>query len=368
MKVCVFCDDRDVRLPHIQRLFPALAKRGLDVHIVTRKPAELAGVTIEPFQVPRAGLTNPRRWQRRQEHYLRGFMRRFDVVNVQFLHDWGLTPEIIEHGCFVATAWGSDVVPPPGERPPPEGLVASRKALLRHADCVTTCGPAFAVEVEAFAGLHAGRVRVVPFGVDLTLFRPPDPLPARVGGPGVVGFFKGFREVYGPKVLLRAIPTVLKARPTTRFEFVGDGVQLDECRALAANLGVDSSIRWIPRQPNHRMPEHLARWDLTVIPSVHEAFGVAALEASAMQVAVIASDVGGLRDTVIDGETGVLVEPGSPDKLATAMVELLEEEPRRRRMGKAGRAFVEENYGSDLILDQWMQLYETVADLASTMV
>ena len=367
VKVCVLSDDRDVRYPHIRRLFPGLVARGLDVHIVTRKPVDLPGVTVELFRVPPAGLTNPRRWHRRQAHYLRGFFERFDVVNVQFLHDWGLTPEVTQAGCFVASAWGSDIVPPPGERLPSPELTASRRALLRSADCVTACGPTFAREVESFVGLPPGRVEVVPFGVDVDLFRPAgDPVARSTNH--VVGFFKGFREVYGPKTLIRAIPIVREVHPTTRFEFVGDGPQLDECKALASELGLDSCVDWIPRRPNEQMPDLLARWDLTVTPSSHEAFGVAALEASAMRVPVVASDVGGLRDTVIDGETGLRVPANRPEALASAIVWLLKDTSVRRRMGAAGRAFVQKNYSSDVMFEKWLALFQRARDRASVMV
>lgn len=368
MNVCLFSDDRNVRSAHIRRLFPGLAERGLEVHVVCHKPAELPGATVECYRVPPAGPANLRRWHGRQTRYLRGFLRRFDVVNVHFLHDWGFTPQIIADGCFVASPWGSDIVPPPGERPPAPPLVELRKSLLRSAACVTAVGPTFARMVARFAGLDEDRIDVVPFGVDLNLFRPARHAPSEMVSSGIVGFFKGFREVYGPKVLLRAIPIVLDALPGAGFELVGDGAQLDECRALAVELGIEPAIRWIPRQPNHRMPEHLARWDVTVIPSFCESFGVAALEASAMCIPVIASDVGGLRDTVIDGETGWLIPPNQPAALAAAIIDLLENPALRRRMGLAGRAFVERQYDLQAAFQKWLRLYETALERSSVMV
>jgi len=357
VKICLFADASSV---HIQQLAPGLAARGHDVHVVTHKPTEVPGATVERFCVPGPSLTNPRRWEGRWVNYLRGFMRRFDVVNIHFLADWGLRfrPPIIENACLVASAWGSDIVDPPGETPASDELRQTRVALLRRADAVTTCGRTFARVVADYAGIDPGNIDVLPFGVDVEAFQPLEPPMRTASGPYRVGFFKGFREVYGPTYLIQAIPLVLAQIPNTRFELVGDGAQLVLCQEMASNLGVSSSIDWIPRQPHSELPKLIARWDVTVIPSVQEAFGVAALESSAMEVPVVASDVGGLRDTVRDGRTGLLVPPRSPEALADALIMILQDADLRRRMGLAGREMVEREYDWRDLHDRWIEFYE----------
>jgi glycosyltransferase involved in cell wall biosynthesis len=335
---------------------------------------------------------------------LRAFLRGFDVVNVHFLSDWGFTPELMQEGCVVATAWGSDIVRPPGEGTPPPELIEARRTLLRHADAVTTCGPAFAAAVATFADISVDRIDVVPFGVDLELFTsaadgafgarkdsrtsdstdwtsklachqraglpvgPTDLGPTDLCGGRRVGFYKGFREVYGPTDLIRAIPIVLEALPETRFDLIGDGPQLSECQALASRLDLTDAIAWIPRQPHCAIPGWLAQWHVTVIPSVFEAFGVAALESAAMRVPVVASNVCGLADVVRDGETGLLVAPGSPGALAGAIIKLLTDSSLRLRMGRAGRERVQTHYEQNHVLDQWIGLFSRVLDRAAATV
>ena len=357
MKICLFADAGSV---HIQQLAPGLAARGHHVHIVTHKPTEVPGATVERFCVPGPSLTNPRRWEGRWVNYLRGFLRRFDVVNIHFLEDWGFRfrPPIIENACLVASPWGSDIVDPPGETPATPELTRTRVTLLRGADAVTTCGRTFARVVADFAGIDPCNVDVLPFGVDVEAFQPIEPPMRTASGPYRVGFFKGFREVYGPTYLIQAIPLVLAQIPNTRFEMVGDGAQLVLCQQMASKLGVNSSMDWIPRQPHRELPKLMARWDVTVIPSVQEAFGVAALESSAMAVPVVASDVGGLRDTVRDGRTGVLVPPRSPEALADALIMILQNADLRRRMGRAGRERVQSDYDWRDLYDRWIKFYE----------
>ncbi|MHC4695996.1 MAG: glycosyltransferase family 4 protein [Planctomycetota bacterium] len=365
MKICIFGHASAV---HIQRIVRGLAARGQTIHIVTGKPCAVPGATVETFRVPHAGLTNPRRWQGRWERYLEGFLRRFDVVHVHFLHDWGFTPELMERGCFMVSPWGSDIVEPPDEQEPSVELRESRIAMLRHAAGVTTWGPTFAAEVARYADIDVDRIHLLPLGVDLDLFRPADRKTARAGEEYHVGCFKGFRAVYGPTYLMHAIPRVLERLPPTRFHLIGDGPQLDQCRQLAQQNGTEASVEWIPRQPHDDIPRHVADWDLTLIPSVCESFGAAALESSAMCVPVVASDVGGIRDTVRHGETGLLVPAEEPEALSDAISTLLNAPRIRRRMGEAGRALVERDYDWQVILDKWVCTYEAVRERLAVMV
>ena len=358
MKVCLFADARAV---HVQRIAPGLAARGARVHVVSHQVVDIPGATVEQFRIPGPGLANPRRWRSRWAHYLRSFMKRYDVVQVHYLYDWGFTPDIMARGCFLAFPWGSDVIPPPGVTPPPE-LTAARVAMLRHAAGVAVCSPRFAAQVAEFAGIDRESIDLLPFGIDLSLFSPAQPQRGPAQTALTVGFFKGFRPVYGATYLMRAIPIVLEACPQTRFDLLGDGPELTECQTMAHEYGIDANVRWIPRQPHRRIPHHLAGWDLTVIPSVSEAFGVAALESSAMAVPVVASNVGGLPDTVRDGQTGLLVPPADPNRLAQAIITLLNDEPRRRRMGQAGRRMVEQEYDWQTNLDRWIPTYEAALD------
>ena len=363
MKLCIFGDAQSV---HLQQLAPRLVDAGAMVHVVTHKPASLPGATVERFKVPPPSLTNPRRWWARSRAYLRCFLRDFDVVNVHFLADWGfcradgsgLDAEEVASACFVASAWGSDVVDPPGETPACAGLVETRRAMLQAASLVTTCGPRFAEIVAGYANLSDDAIVVAPFGVDLDLFAAGQ----SSGGsarPDVVGFFKGFRPVYGPRCLVRAIPRVLSKMPATRFHFVVYGAQLAECKTLANDLAVGDAVQWSPRTPHDQLPFILKNWTLSIIPSIHEAFGVAALESSAMGVPVVASDVCGLRDTVQQDVTGLLVPPQDSGRLGDAVTALLTDPTRRARMATAGRAMVESHFDWRDLARHWIRVYDT---------
>ena len=365
MKIGLFADAQSI---HIHQLVKGLVKRGHDITVITYKSANIPGAKIERFRVPAPGLTNPRRWASRRWHYLRSLLHRFDVINIHFLQDWGFPADWMERSCFVATAWGSDIVDPPGETAADHALKSVRIALLQRAAAVTTCGPAFAATVANYGGIDVERIDVVPFGVDVKRFQPEKDTLQSPPDIKRVGFYKGFREVYNPIDLIRAIPPVLQRHPHVRFELIGDGPQLISCQNLAKELSVDSAIQWIPRQTHEHIPRWLQRWTLTVIPSIYEAFGVAALESSSMCLPVVASDVGGLGDTVRHQKTGLLSLPRNPRSLAQSMNTLLDDTDMCQRMGTAGRAMVEQHYDWDRIYDQWVSLYERALDRITVMI
>jgi glycosyltransferase involved in cell wall biosynthesis len=356
MKVCIL---GNAQCAHVGRIARGLARRGHQVCVVSHKPGQIRGVEVQRFRVPGWGLRYPGRWSGRRTAYLRTLMRDHDVVHVHFLHDWALTPEIAAAGRLVVTPYGSDIVRPPDLGCYPDGTESMRRALLQMADAVTVCGQNFARTTADFAGLDREDVDVVPFGVDLRQFAP---RPDRSERPPTVGFLKGYKAVYGPEFWVRAIPDVLARCPDAQFDMVGDGPLRDSCRRLAGSLGLDECIRWLDPVPHDEVPSRLAGWDLSVIPSVCESFGVAALESAAMEIPVVASRVGGLVETVRDGCTGLLVEPEDPKALADAVVTLLRDPARRRAMGAAGRRMVAEQYDADRCLDRLVEVYRRVCE------
>ncbi len=352
MKICLLGDARNI---HIRRMARGLADRGCKVRVVSHKVGDVPGATVERFRVPNFSWRYPGRWRRRRSMYLRRIMREHDIVHVNFLVDWGLTSEIARNGCLVASPWGSDIVKPPDLDAYPDGVLAMRRSLLRMADRVIVYGNSFAPVVARFADLPREDMACVPMGVDLDFFRA---RPHERKGPPTIGFFKGFKAVYGPRIWVRAIPTVLARCPKARFEFVGRGPLLAECRSLACSLGVSNAISWLDYQPDENMPELLGRWTLSVMPSFCESFGVAALESAAVGVPVVGSRVGGLKETIRDGVTGLLVPPGDADALAEAVIRLLSNASLCRRMGLAGRAYVASEFNEADCLDRLLHEYE----------
>jgi len=146
--------------------------------------------------------------------------------------------------------------------------------------------------------------------------------------------------IKGHEVFLAAAPLILKKVPGAHLFIVGDEIAGDgdyrrglESRAIA--LGVAGRVHFTGHRTD--IASVLAGLDVAVNPSLEESACYTMVEALLMERGVVASNVGGLPDTVQHGETGLLVPPGDPAVLAAAVTELLADPRRRREMGRRGR-------------------------------
>jgi L-malate glycosyltransferase len=263
---------------------------------------------------------------------------------------------------LVTTLHGTDVTGLLGD--------AALTAVTRHAvlrsDAVTT--PSAWLRQMAVANLSlpaAKRVEVVPNFVDPEEFHPGDdrndlrrlfPALAWDGPvrPAVLLHASNFRPVKRVGDAVVAFAQVLRTRPAALM-LVGDGPERASVEKLAGSLGVADHVALLGEQL--RMGPLFAQADLFVLPSEHESFGLAALEALASGVPVVATDVGGLPEVVRHAETGWLVPAHNPPALAAAILKLLADEPLRAAMGRAARMDALERFRPEPVVARVEALY-----------
>src|SRR4029079_14278457 len=171
-----------------------------------------------------------------------------------------------------------------------------------------------------------------------------------------------FRAVKRPVDCVDIFAKVKKREPNTRLVMVGDGPERGAVIYLAEKLGVSNDVLFVGKQG--RIADYLGVSDVFLLPSELESFGLAALEALACEVPVIATRIGGIPEVVTDGETGYLSDVGDTDKMAEDTFELLENEGLRRAFGQKGREAAVQRYGSDKIIPQYIDFYERVLSRA----
>lgn len=155
---------------------------------------------------------------------------------------------------------------------------------------------------------------------------------------------------------LRAARTVREQIPDAAFALAGEGPQEDSLRALASELGLEGDTFFLGRC--RRVPELLAASEVCVLSSRGvEGFSNSILEYMAASRPVVATDVGGAREAVTDGETGYIIAPGDAEALAARVISLLREPERARAMGERGRRRVEENFSCAAQLERAENLY-----------
>jgi glycosyltransferase involved in cell wall biosynthesis len=210
-------------------------------------------------------------------------------------------------------------------------------------------------------GAASNHLSLVPCGVDLEHFRAdgpvaPRPAPCRrvlvvsrlVERKGIGDVVAALAHVPGTELLVAGGP----AR-----EHLGDDGEATRLRALARRAGVADRVHLLGRVERADLPALYRSADAVVCSPWYEPFGLVALEAMACGAPVIASAVGGLVDTVIDGVTGVHVPPRDPMALVTALRRLLARPAERARLGRAGAARARARYGWDSIANETVRTY-----------
>jgi L-malate glycosyltransferase len=167
-----------------------------------------------------------------------------------------------------------------------------------------------------------------------------------------------FRPVKRPVDCIEILAGVLKKGIKARLVMVGDGSERTNAEHRARCLGVFDHCSFVGKQP--RIVDYLSVADVLLLPSEQESFGLAALEAMACEVPVIASRVGGIPEVVSDGETGFLSEVGNIEKMSADAARLLSDEELRREMGRRARESAIERYRTDVVIPQYIDFYERV--------
>ena len=153
--------------------------------------------------------------------------------------------------------------------------------------------------------------------------------------------------------LLTAALEVVERLPDVRFVAVGQGPLEAEVHALHARLGLGDRVLLLGHRPD--AVRVMAACDLFVLASLYEGLGVAVMEALALGLPVVATDVGGVPEVVEHGREGLLVHPGHPQELAAALVTLLTDAERRQRMAEAAA-----RRGAELSIDAAVRRTEAV--------
>jgi glycosyltransferase involved in cell wall biosynthesis len=182
----------------------------------------------------------------------------------------------------------------------------------------------------------------------------------RPDAPLVIGAVSRLVPIKGISVLLHAVRLTQRTLPGLRLEIAGSGPQRQSLEQLAKQLGIVRQVHFLGWREDISI---LARdWSIFVQPSLHEGFGMAALEAMAAGLPVVASATGGLSELVSNGQTGRLVPPGDSHALAAAIMALASDPALRARMGHAARARAESLFSGARMAAEVFGLYDELLD------
>ena len=223
---------------------------------------------------------------------------------------------------------------------------------LKRVDAATTICEGLRAEIVG-RGIPAGKVTVIPNAVNVSDFSVGGERDAALAtelgldGKQVLGFIGSFYAYEGLDVLLAALPAMLAANPAIRVLLVGGGPQNSALKAQASALGVADKVLFTGRVPHEQVQRYYNLVDVLVYPRLKMRLTdlvtpLKPLEAMAQGRLLAASDVGGHRELIDDGKTGVLFAANDPQALAGKVLKLLAEPQRWPALRAQGRAFVEQ--------------------------
>jgi len=174
----------------------------------------------------------------------------------------------------------------------------------------------------------------------------------------LVGTVARLTEQKGIATLLRAMKLLVSRDARYRCVIAGEGEDEARLKALCRELGLEKRVRFAGHRSD--IPALLEALDVFVLPSLWEGFGIVLLEAMALDCPLVASCTGGIPEVVEDGATGLLVPPGRPEALATAVHGLIQDEGLRRTLVRTARQALDHRFSADRMAQETAALYDEV--------
>lgn len=349
----------DARNVHTHKWVEYFLDRGCEIRIISYREWSIPGVEVYVHSIPPRGLMAipPFRQVYTASDYarVRSILRWADIVNVQFIYRFRFN--IVYKGLprLVVSAWGSDILGVFGKEEAKEEAYW-KSYVLKEATELVALSNYLADAMKRYIPTEK-VIHIIPFSVDMEKFDP-SKYPVKHESDKVfrIGFVKGLRKIYGPDTLIETTRVLRDRGYNIRTLLAGDGEDAEDLRSLAREKGVHRIVDFLGRIPNDEVPAFLAGLDVSCMPSRSESLGVAAIESEAMEIPVVASNVGGIPEAVQDGVTGILVPPNDPVALADGIAALLDDPGKRHAMGKAGREYVMDRF-------DWLNNAGKLADL-----
>jgi glycosyltransferase involved in cell wall biosynthesis len=216
-------------------------------------------------------------------------------------------------------------------------------------------------EARLAAGIGCGRrARVVYNGIDPIADPAPDAELAALAAAGpLLACVTEFHLPKGVPTLIEAMPAVLAAHPDATLLVAGEGPMRPQIEGLISTLGIERSVRLLGQIPD--VAPLLAGAHVFAAPGWAESFPYAILEAMGAASAIVATDVGGVGEAIVDGITGRLVPPRDPGALATALIDLIGDPARARSLGEAARRRLIERFSFTGMVEGTLAVYREIA-------
>ncbi|WP_028771777.1 glycosyltransferase [Shewanella waksmanii] len=290
-----------------------------------------------------------------------------DIVNAHYATGYGLL-SVVSSGRYrnIISLWGSDIFLFP-KKSRIHGWVL--KSILSRADAIFSTSECMKRELDDCGYAVNVPVLKTPFGVDTELFNSLARGVIETDKPELVfGTVKSLKSIYGIDILIKAFALLVARKSDIDMQLLiyGEGIELENLKALSEKLGISSKVKFGGYIKNERVPEVLAGFDIYAAFSHSESFGVAVIEASACEVPVVVSDADGFLEVVTHEKTGFIVPRNDVEEASNALLRLAESKGLRQRLGSAGRARAVNEFSKQKCVENMIGCYKQVLDIDSS--
>ncbi|MCD6163371.1 MAG: glycosyltransferase [candidate division Zixibacteria bacterium] len=262
-----------------------------------------------------------------------------DILHAHYASSCGIVAALTGFHPYVLSVWGDDILEFPQKSLIHRWLV---KKAINKADYATATSNMLANATKDLINDNK-NIKVIPFGVDISHYKFTVKSPDNITHIGTV---RNLLPKYGLAYLIKAFASLIKKYDNLKLTIVGDGYLRSSLELLVNELGINNHVIFTGFVAHEKVVGYLKTFDIFIMPSIGEGetFGVAAVEAMAIGLPVVASKIGGLPEVIDDGQTGILVKPGDVEDLKKALEYYIINTDVRIKHGRAGRKKVEEKY------------------------
>ena len=287
-----------------------------------------------------------------------------DLMNVHYASGYGTLGRLSGFNKKLLNVWGSDVYDFPNESKVKKRIIEKN---LKKYTAIASTSYCMAEETKKYLEDKSKEIFITPFGVDTEKFKNLNI--EKKENEITIGIVKTLTEKYGIEYLIKAIKELenildIENYKKIRLLIYGKGELKNKLEDLTKELQIEDKVIFKGYISNEDVPKALNEMDIFVVPSIldSESFGVAAVEAMACEIPVIASSVGGLKEVIVDKETGYLVPKKDHKEIAKYLKKLILDKNLRTSLGKNGRKRVLENYDWNSNVDYMIKIYREIVN------
>lgn len=174
----------------------------------------------------------------------------------------------------------------------------------------------------------------------------------------IIGFIGRLEPYKGVPILIKAIPSIINKFKTLQLWIIGDGPEKNKLLKLSHKFNLTNYVKFLGTQLS--IKEYLSKFSVLIVPSLSEPLGIVALEGLAMKLPVIATNIDGLKEIIIDNQTGFLIQPNSIDSLTNKLIFVLNNYQLAKKIAEQGYEFIKQQFNINILAEKQLMLYKSL--------